>query len=86
MRVLIPSALHSYTGRRGELNASGGTINELIRDLDRGHPGLRFRIVDEQDQLRPHIRISVNSEIVSDLDTKLAPGDQVAIIMAFSGG
>jgi len=85
MRVLIPSALHSYTGR-DEIEASGATINELIRDLDRGHPGFRFRIVDEQDRLRPHVRISVNSEIVSDLEMPLRNDDQVAIIMAFSGG
>lgn len=86
MRVLIPSALHSYTDRKAELEATGATIAELIRDLDRRHPGLRFRIVDEQDALRPHIRISVNSEVVSDLNMALRPDDQVAIIMAFSGG
>jgi molybdopterin converting factor small subunit len=86
MRVLIPSALHSYTDRKGELEASGATIAELIRDLDRRYPGLRFRIVDEQDALRPHIRISVNSEVVSGLNTPLRPDDEVAIIMAFSGG
>lgn len=86
MLVLIPSALHSYTGGRGEIEASGATIDELLRGLDRRCPGLRFRIVDEQDQIRPHIRITVNAEIVSALAAALSPEDKVAIIMAFSGG
>lgn len=86
MRVLIPSALRSYTGGRKELSGFGTTVDELIFDLDRRCPGLRFRIVDEQDSLRPHVRVSVNAEVVSDLNTLLRPSDEVAIIMAFSGG
>ena len=86
MRVLIPSALRSYTGGQSEIDAKGATIVELIGELDRRYPGFRFRIVDEQDALRPHIRISVNAEIVDSLNTPLRPSDEVAIIQAFSGG
>lgn len=86
MRVLIPSSLRSYTGGREEVEASGETPAELLKELDRLFPGLRFRVVDEQDQLRPHIRLSVNNEVVSDLAVPLRRGDQVALIQAFSGG
>lgn len=86
MRVLIPSSLRSYTGGQAEVEASGKTVAEVIAALDRRCPGFRFRVIDEQDALRPHVRVSVNSEVVSDLKTPLESGDEVALIQAFSGG
>jgi molybdopterin converting factor small subunit len=87
MRVIIPSSLRSYTGGRAELEfAATPTVSDLLKELDRRYPGFRFRVVDEQDALRPHIRISVNSEVVSDLAARLRPDDEVALIQAFSGG
>lgn len=86
MKVIIPSSLRSYTGGRREVDVEGGTIAGLIEELDRSYPGFRFRVVDEQDALRPHIRVSVNSEVVSDLAAPLKSGDEVALIQAFSGG
>ena len=47
MKVLIPSPLRSYTKKR-EVEASGATVGELLADLDRQYPGLRFRMIDEQ--------------------------------------
>ena len=86
MRVLIPSSLRSYTAGKAEVEAAGETIERLIADLDRRYPGFRFRVIDEQDALRPHVRVSVNSEVVFDLTTPLKSGDEVALIQAFSGG
>ena len=87
MRVIIPSSLRSYTGGQAELEAAAApTVCDLLMELDRRCPGFRFRVIDEQDALRPHIRISVNSEIINDLATPLRPDDEVALIQAFSGG
>lgn len=85
MKVLVPSPLRSYTGV-SEIEAEGGTIDEVLRDLDRRHPGLRFRIVDEQDRMRPHVRFFVDGEQVFDLFRKLGPGESVQIVQALSGG
>lgn len=85
MKVLIPTPLRSYTGER-QVEATGATIAELLADLDRHHPGIRFRMVDEQDQLRPHIRLFVNGELARDLAAPLAPADEVQIVQALSGG
>ena len=86
MRVIIPSSLRSYTGGLAKLDAAAPTVADLLKELDRRFPGIRFRVVDEQDGLRPHIRISVNAEVISDLATPLRPEDEVALIQAFSGG
>lgn len=85
MKVIVPSPLLSYTRER-EVEASGRTLAELVTDLDRRYPGLRFRMVDEQDRLRPHIRLFVNGEQARDLATAVGPGDEVQIVQALSGG
>ncbi len=85
MKVLIPSPLHSYT-KRSEVEAHGATMGELLADLDRQFPGLRFRIVDEQDRMRRHMRFFVNGEQVFDLAHPLSSDDDVAIVQALSGG
>jgi len=85
MKVLIPSPLRSYTLGR-EVEAVGATLAELLADLDRRYPGLRFRMIDEQDRLRPHMRVFVNGESVFDLGHSLTPTDAVQIVQALSGG
>ncbi|MGH9580025.1 MAG: MoaD/ThiS family protein [Terriglobales bacterium] len=86
MRVFIPTPLYSYTDGRSQVDASGATVDEVLRDLDRQFPGIRFRMVDEQDRLRVHMRIFVNQELAAGLGQPLAPGDEVEIIQALSGG
>jgi molybdopterin synthase sulfur carrier subunit len=85
MKVLIPSSLRSYT-ERGETEASGATLAVLLVDLERQYPGIRFRIIDEQDRVRRHIRIFVNGEQARDLSQPLKPTDEVIIVQALSGG
>jgi molybdopterin synthase sulfur carrier subunit len=85
MKVLIPSALLSYT-ERSQTEASGATLAALLVDLERQYTGIRFRIIDEQDRIRRHIRIFVNGEQARDLSRPLAAADEVVIVQALSGG
>lgn len=85
MNVLLPSALRSYT-EAAEVQATGDTLLQLFADLDQRYPGLRFRVVDEQQRLRPNMRIFVNGLGVRDLGHALHPHDHVAIVLALSGG
>ena len=85
MKVLIASPLRSYTGVR-EVDAAGESLGALLTDLDRRYPGIRFRMVDEQDRPRPHIRFFVNGEQTFDLARCLLPLDEVQIVQALSGG
>ena len=86
MKVLLPTPLADYTAHRREVGAEGKTLAELLRDLDRRFPGIRFRIIDEQDAIRPHIKIFVNREQARSLDLALAPSDEVLVVAALSGG
>jgi len=84
--VHIPTALRSYTKQKSEVAAEGQTLAEVMSALDRRYPGLRFRIITEQDMIRQHIRIFVNEEQARDLSLVLRPDDQIYIICALSGG
>ena len=85
MKVLIPTPLRSYTRER-EVDATGATIADILADLDQRYPGLRFRMIDEQDRMRPHIRFFVNGEQVFDMRRPLVPTDAIQIVQALSGG
>ncbi len=86
MKVHIPSPLLSYTNQENEVEAGGANLVELLEDLNRQFPGIRFRMIDEQDQVRPHMKIFVNGEQVRGLDTSLQSSDEVYILQALSGG
>ena len=86
MKVVLPTPLAQYTRHRREVEAEGATLAELLADLDRRYPGLRFRVVDEQDAIRPHIKVFVNRVPARSLAAALAPADEVLVIAALSGG
>jgi molybdopterin synthase sulfur carrier subunit len=85
VNVLIPGPLHSYTGKT-HVEATGSTLAALLADLDRRYPGIRFRMIDEQDRIRRHMRVFVNGDQVFDLSRALDPADEVVIVQALTGG
>ena len=85
MKVLIPTPLRSYTGR-SRVDAAGASLADLLADLERQFPGIRFRMIDEQDRMRPHVRFFVNGTQVFDLALRLDATDEIAIVQALSGG
>ncbi|MGQ0656475.1 MAG: MoaD/ThiS family protein [Betaproteobacteria bacterium] len=85
MRVMIPGPLVSYTGHAW-VEAHGATLGAVLADLDRRYPGIRFRMVDEQERIRRHMRVFVRGEQVFDLALPLAAADEVVIVQALSGG
>jgi molybdopterin converting factor small subunit len=84
--VFVPSQLTSYTGGVSQLSAAGATLDQVLADLDRRFPGLRFRVIDEQDRVRRHMRIFLNGEAAKRVDLAVADGDEVLIFGALSGG
>ena len=84
--MLIPPPLHSYTDGVSVVEEEGTTLAELLARLDARFPGIRFRIIDEQDRIRPHIRFFVNTKMVEGIERAVGPDDEVQIIAALSGG
>ncbi len=86
MKVKIPTPLFSYTKNTATVDASGSTVDQVTHDLERQFPGIRFRMIDEQEKIRPHLKFFVNKEQTFDLKAPLAATDELAIVQAFSGG
>jgi molybdopterin converting factor small subunit len=86
VRVRIPDPLRSYTDQQKAVDAAGETVAEVLADLDRRYPGIRFRMVDEQNRIRKHMKVFVNDESVRDLDTAITDRDEITIMQALSGG
>jgi molybdopterin converting factor small subunit len=84
--VRIASPLHSYTAGASAVAAQGRTLAEVLGDLERRFPGIRFRMIDEQNRIRPHLRLFVNSDEARDLGAAVCGGDTVHVICALSGG
>ena len=84
--VRIGSPLRSYTNGASSVGASGATVAEVLADLEGRFPGIRFRMIDEQDRIRRHIRVFVNDREAATLAEPVAGGDQVHLICALSGG
>jgi molybdopterin converting factor small subunit len=86
MKVLIPTPLRDYTDGQDEVRATGANLGGMLTDLDRRYPGIRFRMVDEQDTIRGHMRVFVNGAAVRHMNTPLHADDEVMIVQALSGG
>jgi molybdopterin converting factor small subunit len=93
-RVRIPSPLRSYTLGHGEVDVTlpelspdhAPPLRAIVAALDSSFPGIRFRMIDEQGRIRPHIAVFVGTKAVRDLGTPVAPGTEVMIVAALSGG
>lgn len=87
--VRIPTPLQKLTGDKAEVPAAGGTVQELLSDLDRQYPGFKERLCDPQGRLRRFVNIYVNEEDIRFLKQEATPvkdGDEVSIIPAIAGG
>jgi molybdopterin synthase sulfur carrier subunit len=86
MKVFVPTHLQSYTGGAREIEIEGTSLAELMDNMNRRYPGFRFRIINEQDTIRPHIRIFVNQEQARSLAETTKQTDTIHIVCALSGG
>lgn len=86
MQVLIPSPLRSYTGNLNQVESCGQTLADLLNNLDSRYPGIKFRMIDEQDRIRKHIRIFINKMPAQDLSQTLVGNELIQIVCALSGG
>ena len=85
MQVMIPSALQSYTGH-SKVDAVGATLADVLADLARRYPGIRFRMIAKRERIRPHIRFFFDGEQIRDLAQALNDDGELIIAQALSGG
>jgi molybdopterin converting factor small subunit len=87
--VRIPTILRTYTDGKAEVPADGATLAEVIESLDKNHPGIAARVLDDTGKLRRFVNVYVNDDDVrfsEGLLTAVADGASVSIIPAVAGG
>ncbi|HEY0767652.1 MAG TPA: MoaD/ThiS family protein [Steroidobacteraceae bacterium] len=84
--VRIASPLRSYTAGAAALAGRGSNLAEVLANLEQRCPGIRFRMIDEHNRIRPHMRLFVNTNEARELSEPVRDGDTVHVICALSGG
>lgn len=86
--VRIPTPLRTLTAGQDEVSADGRTVGDVIEDLEKKHPGIRGRLLDDKG-VRRFVNIYVGEEDIRFLDglkTELKSGDAISIVPAIAGG
>jgi molybdopterin synthase sulfur carrier subunit len=89
VRVRVPTPLRKFTAGAGEIEAAGANLKDVIEDLERNHPGLRERLLDDNGQIRRFVNIYLNGDDVRFLDqlnSTVKDGDDISIVPAIAGG
>ena len=87
--VRIPTILRTYTGGESEVTAEGGTLAEVLDDLEASFAGIKGRILDDNGELRRFVNVYVGNDDVRFLDNLQTPtpdGTQISVIPAVAGG
>ena len=87
--VRIPTQLRELSGGAAEISAEAGTVNEVLAQLDRAHPGFAERLFDDRGELRRFVNVFVADEDIRFLDgvgTPVTEGQTVSIVPAVAGG
>ncbi|MEX0407171.1 MoaD/ThiS family protein [Aquibium sp. LZ166] len=82
---LSPVLCDLFPGSRREVTMAAASVGEMIDELDRLWPGMGDRIRDTRPAIRKHMNVFVEGERAT-LKTSLAPGDEVYVLTAISGG
>jgi sulfur-carrier protein len=82
---LPPALLNLFPSAERRLEVPAASVGEVIDALDARWPGMRDRLCDSRPAIRRHINVFVDGRRAS-LETRLAPGAEVFILTAISGG
>jgi len=86
VRVRLAPLLYSYTGGLKVVEVEAMTVGGAIAAIDSRFPGVAFRVIDEQKQIRPHVNVFLGEQSVRDLDAPVSEGSEIYIVGALSGG
>ncbi|RKH10018.1 MoaD/ThiS family protein [Corallococcus sp. CA053C] len=87
--IRIPTPMRTLTRNQAEVQASGATVGDVLKDLDARYPGMGARLFDERGAVRRYVNIFLNDEDVralKSLETPVTDADRITLIPAMAGG
>ena len=89
INVRIPTPLRKITDGKSEVEANGGTISQIIDDLEKSYPGIKGKLCDDNGAVRKFLNIYLNDDdirFMDSLSTEVRDGDNISLIPAIAGG
>ena len=88
VEVKVTANLQKLVGGQRSVQGSGGSVREILDDLEQRYPGFKDLIVSNG-ELHRFVNIYLNDEdirFLEQLDTPLSEGDTLSILPALAGG
>ncbi len=86
----MPAVLRRHVGGERSVQATPGSLREVLSDLASRYPGMGEQILSEEGELHRFVNVYLNDEDVryleGGLDAEVAEGDVVSILPAVAGG
>ncbi len=86
IKIITPSVLNLYTNGQKYHSVLATTVRQALDSLDKQYPGIKFRFIDEQDNIRTHMLLFLNGKRITSIDLPLKDGDELFITQNLSGG
>ena len=89
VEVRIPTVFRKFTANEATVEVDGGTIADVIDQLDARHPGMKEQLMTATGELHRFVNVYVNDEdarYLDKLDTKVSEGDTVSLLPSVAGG
>src|ERR1700676_140165 len=83
--VKFTYALEKFFPGIKEIPATGGTIREILDEVEARYPKIRNYLLDDQGKLRNHVNIFIDGSMISDragLSDAFSPNSEIYIIQA----
>ncbi len=87
--VRIPPVLRAKTDGKPEVEAAGGNVGEVLRNLTGAYPDTQAQLFGEDGDLNRYVNVYLNDEdvrVLDGLETAVKDGDSVVILPAMAGG
>jgi molybdopterin/thiamine biosynthesis adenylyltransferase/rhodanese-related sulfurtransferase/molybdopterin converting factor small subunit len=88
-KVLIPTPLRQFTGKRDSITVAGVTVGQALAALTDEYPDLRKQIFNDEGKLRSFVNVYLNDEDIrylSKTDTPTAQEDTLSLVPSIAGG
>jgi MoaD family protein len=87
--IKIPPVLRGSVDGAKEVEASGGNVGDVLRELASQHPATESQLFSEDGELNRYVNVYLNDEdvrVLQGLDTSVSDSDTIVILPAMAGG
>jgi len=85
VKVRLFASMRDHAGVK-DADVQGKNVGEVLDSLVNAYPLLKRQIFKEDGDLLPYVRVLLNGIVISDLNTELKKGDELAVFPLVGGG